>query len=65
MDSYIPISARLHVAVVTFAASHSTSVERVVSEAVAAYLADVDAGLLLPPRAVAKWELRSRGKTGE
>ena len=64
-DSYVSIHSKLHLLLVRFAASHSTSVERVVSEAVAAYLADVDSGLLLGPKAAARWELRPGGKGGK
>jgi hypothetical protein len=49
MDLSARISSKLHIAVLTFAARHSMSVETVVARALSEYLADVDAGLLTTP----------------
>ena len=49
MEISAHIATNLHVAVVQWAAQHSTSVENVMATAITEYMADVDCGLLSEP----------------
>ena len=59
MTATVEIPVQHHAALVAIAARHSASVERVLQAAVVAYIADVDAGLLVGPGATARWEARA------
>lgn len=50
MDLSVRISNKLHIAVITWAAKHTATVEDVVARALTEYMLDVDSGLLGPPR---------------
>ncbi|MHB1162673.1 MAG: helix-turn-helix domain-containing protein [Chloroflexota bacterium] len=60
MEVTIDINTQMRTAITILAARHSTSVTKVVEAALSAYVADLDIGLVLPPRPEPGYSARLR-----